>query len=420
MLGVRLVRVLSGACLLTACGRAGSPGAAESPTPTPAAATPAAKKGPVDFAALEAREADAQKPLPFASKDGSLHGTIEGNAPPKVSYHEGFMEVAASIGSETPVDCMVYDQDIRVGASLSSVLASITQQGKATLVKIGVDSVEAMGDAGGVYATGIYQTVQNGQQAVGSLKIFLHGSLEHGVMCLHDEVGYRKTFARVTRGLVESLKFPSQFNKPRLVEIVRFKIGEQPVGYSQSTVVDMPNGVRLSISASSRLLPVAAAEVSTSDSLSILGLDAEHRIVTGKYSEHEGATESLVLDLTRADKNRYHYEGKAHQKPLTGEFTTKDKKGLLASIARDLQIAELARDKKSKVLKLEEYSPDSDPTRTETVSANVNGAARRVKLTWGGVTVEEQLGDDGFAVSGQAQLGKITLSLDRLVRNGQL
>ncbi|MFZ5896070.1 MAG: hypothetical protein ACOY0T_33750 [Myxococcota bacterium] len=377
-------------------------------------------KPKLDFAAMLEREVEALKPASFATKDGSVTGTIEAKSAPKVTHHEGFTEVAAPIGSEVAVSCMVYDNDLRPGASLSAVLASVGQDGKAKVERVAIDAVDAFADAGALYATLLYKSQQNGKDLVGTVKLFFHGSFEHGVMCLHDEVGYRKSFARITRGVVESLKYPIRLGKTRMVEVAKVSLGEQPVGYVQQVVAEASNGVILSVSSLARFLPVAPAEIATSDSVTILGLDADRNIVTGDFTVYEGATEALAIELERKDKGRYHYKGTAHQKPIEGDFTSKDKKGLLAPVARDKQIAELARAKKSKTLKFEEYSPDSDPSKPEAVSAALDGATRRVKVTFGEIVLDEQLAEDGFPQKGEVHIGKHTLVLDRLVRTGSL
>jgi hypothetical protein len=417
---IRALRTLAfpSAFLLAACGGA-KPGDAAAPS---AEGTEAAPSEPAarDFGSMLEREVEPLTPAAFASKDGSIKGTMETKQPLRVEPREGFTEVTAPIGSAVPMSCMVYDSDLHVGAALSNVLNHLASQNKARIAQVSVDNVEAFADAAAVYATVLYKTDQKGKEAAGTVKLFFHGSFEHGTMCLHDEVGFRKTFARVTRGFVESLKYPVQLGTTKMVEVVKVLLGDKPVGYSQSLVVEAKNGVTLSVSSSARVLQVAPTEFSTSDSTTILGLDADRRILSGNYTALEGNSETLALTLERGEKGKYHYKGTVRQKPIDGTFTSKDKKGLLSPLAHELEAAEVARAKKSKQFKYEDYSPESDPTKTEPVTASVDGAKGSLQLKLGEIVVNESLADDGFAQKGEIQLGKITLTLQRLVRTGSL
>lgn len=378
-------------------------------------------KQPVDFNALLAREVVPNRPQPFTSLDGTLKGAIEGKQAPTVAYEKNFMTITSPIGSEASLICHIYEQDIHPGAGLSNILKTVTQTGKIAIVKIAVNDVDVIANAGAIYVTVVYQTDQNGQKAVGTLKLFLHGGITRGVVCLHDEVGYAKTFSRITRGLVESLTYPSRLAKPRLVEVVRAKLGEQVIGFAQSQVIDSPKGVRLTISSSARVMPVAPAEVSTSDSVAIEAMDpSNHKILNGQYDEYESGAESLSLKLESVGKNGYHYKGTTHNKPIEGDFKTKDKAGLFSGLVHDEAVAKLVRDKKKSSLKFEEYDPDSDPTQTEQVVATVDGPARRATLKWERLTLDKQLDENGYALGAQGQIGKVTLSMERLLRSGGL
>lgn len=409
--------IVFGASGLMACGAGASQGSAQTPAETAPAAA-ASQQGKVDFAALEAREAKPLEARPFASKDGSLQGKLESSGQLKVEHHDIFTQVTAPIGSEAPVVCMIYDQDLKVGFALTKALASVTSAGKAKFAKVGLEGLEAMAGAAGVYATGIYQIEQGEQKGIGSLKLFFHAGLEHGVMCLHDELGYKKSFASLTRNLVESLSFKRTFENPRVIEVSRVKLGEQLVGFSQSLLVDMPNGVPVSISTSSRLMPVAPGEVATGDSIVILGLDGERRILTGKYEEYDGAEESLAINIRRAEAGRYSYEGTSHHKPIKGDFKVREKKGLLSGVARDAMVAELVRAKKKQSLKFEDYTPSSDPTRVEQTTVTVDGAARKLTMQWESVSLDASLDEQGYVDTGTAHVGKINLSIERLFRKG--
>jgi hypothetical protein len=54
------------------------------------------------------------------------------------------------------------------------------------------------------------------------------------------------------------------------------------------------------------------------------------------------------------------------------------------------------------------------------VTASVDGAKGTLQLKLGEIVLNEALADDGFAQKGEIQLGKITLTLQRLVRTGSL
>lgn len=409
--------VLIGASGFIACAGGAGKATAEAPPESTSGAEPS-QQGKVDFAALEAREAKPLEPRAFASKDGSLQGKLGSSGPLKVEHYENFTQVSAPIGSEAPVVCMIYDQDLKVGFALTKALASVTSEGKAKFAKVGLEGLEAMAGAAGVYATGIYQIAQGDQKGIGSLKLFFHAGLEHGVMCLHDELGYKKSFAGLTRNLVESLNFKRTFENPRVVEVARVKLGEQLVGFSQSLLVDMPNGVPVSISTSSRLMPVAPGEIATGDSITILGLDAERRILTGKYEEYDGAEDSLAINIRRGEGGRYSYEGTSHHKPIQGEFKVRDKKGLLSGVARDVAIAELVRAKKKQTLKFEDYNPSSDPTRVEQITVAVDGPARKLTTRWESISLDLSLDEQGYGENGTAHVGKINLGMERLFRKG--
>ncbi|MGC4093018.1 MAG: hypothetical protein QM756_35050 [Polyangiaceae bacterium] len=402
------------ALLLCACAAAPKGQSAE-----PNAAAKVAQTPPRDFRALLARDVAALPVQPFESKQAALRGAIEAKSPPEVSFKDGYVQVAAPIGADTAVVCMVYDGDLRPGVALSTLFSKVFESGARELERVGIDSVEAFAGAAAIYATALYRS-SKGDNAAGTLKVFLHAGFERGVMCLHDEVGYRRAFARVSRGFVERLEYEKKIGATRLLEVVKLSLGQQTVGVFQTLVAVAKGGETVAVSSTSRFLPISPTELATSDSIAIEGLDREHRIEHASYGAHEGADESLSLELSRGERGRYQYKGTQHGEPLAGDFTTKDKKGLLAGVGRDERIAEAFRAKRGLVLDIEEYSPVSDPTKTELLRASVDVAKRRLSIQVADVAIDERVDEQGFASDGEIQIGKQTLRLERLLRNGSL
>lgn len=367
------------------------------------------------LAALRARETEGLGELPVVAGDGTWRGALLAKRGPTVSKADkGVYLVKADIGAQTPMECSVFPTDISGGVWLSAVLDGARKT--VQMINVEPKGVEVVGNYVGMDVVGTY-TTQNGK-AIGEIKIYILSGSDRGFVCFHDELGYAKTFGASARSLAKSFELLHEPWQIEGIEISRAEIEGHPVGFSQHYWVRMPNGVALTLTRSLLTHQSSAGELTTEDEIVVEGLGADSRVSNAQYQAWAGANQLYRIDIVQQSKGRFKYEGVAHGKPLSGEFGTKDKKGMESGVLVENRIAEALKKKSQGKLSWESYLPESDPTRMQVIDATVYPKERRMEAKRDKMVSYEWLDERGATERMTIDFGRVKLNVVRLVRKG--
>ena len=327
-----------------------------------------AAEGTPDFDAMMAREAGALNDVAVKGPGDAWSAQVGATAPPKVGQGEGFSAVEIPIGSEFPVVCQVFQEDIDPGATIAHILKA--RESKADLQRVLPRSIQVIDESPVVFVDAIYTAPTPKGKGLGHLKLAVHPALGRPVLCMHDELGYRQTFDKVVSGLCDSFKAPGvKVPQPSFVEVQSGKIGELPVGFERRMLIK--EGPKRTMSTLSTLmLPASQTEMHLIDNYVVEIIDEKGYLEQGRWVEASGGQLEMNIGLTRAKGGAYRYEGELHGKAIKGEFKTKDPKGLPSSVATAHRLAREGRKAEGVSVKEQRYLPDLDPTKPYEVSYN--------------------------------------------------
>lgn len=356
--------------------------------------------------------------MPVVAGDGTWRAALLSKSSPAVDRTDKRVyQVKADIGAKSPMQCSVFPSDLSGGVWLSAVLDSARQT--VQMINVEPKGIEVIGNHVGMDVLGTYTADTKAGKAIGEIKIFILSGSDRGFVCFHDELGYSKTFGASARSLAKSFELMHEPWQIEGLEINRAEVDGHPVGFSQHYWVRMPNGVLLTLSRSLLTHQRAAGELSTEDEIVIEGLGADSRVSNAQYRAWMGATESYKIELNHQGKGRFKYEGAAHGKAITGEFVTKDKKGMESTVLVEGRIADALKKKAKSKLQWEAYLPESDPTRLQVIEATIFPKERRLEAKKDKMVSYEWLDERGTTERMSMNLGRAKLNVVRLVRKGR-
>jgi len=410
-LSTRLWPVLVGAALC-ACGGA-QQGKAGDPAAGPSAGE---ERGGIDVEALMARESQGLSPRKLAAQN--VRAEVMSAADPKVVVEEGMPKVVIPIGGEAAVECYLYDRDPLPGSTFVNIVENMKKEFEVRQVT--TSPMEVVKEAPVTPLAIVYAAKTQEGMALGQLKLAFHFRLGSSSLCMHDELGYQKTFAQVTRSFFETFDRGNPGLDTKYVEIHAGEINDQPAGHDRNLVYT-DQGTEKLLSMSLLMIQTGPIEIIAQDSSSVITLDKQDRIEKGRWLESQNGGLSLDVELERIKGNRYSYKGTRRGSEVKGELTTKDPLGLPSSLWTQKELKNRLAKSGPFTLSFETYRPDDDPAKVSTLEIVRRDEdpprAVRVKIKDAEAisTVDEQGRDQRF----ELVLDGAKMVLERAYQRGQ-
>jgi hypothetical protein len=252
----------------------------------------------------------------------------------------------------------------------------------------------------------------------GQLKIAVYAHDAHSFLCLHDEAGYAKSFARIVKGLASSLQGGEDGRAAaRFAEIAVMRIGPMVTGYTEHVIWDRKGGGRVAATYGAQLLPRGPADLVAIDSYSEEEMDGKDLLAAASYAHVTNGEADARIQLTRAkDGKTYRYEGEKDGKPLKGSFRTKA--GLSTDLWFARRFAESAPPQKGD-LRHEAYSYEANPVAAlPAICRKDPSGPRRASIEIGPVRVTGDLDAHGLFATGEVPIGPTKLLIERAWSRG--
>jgi hypothetical protein len=351
-LGALVAIVLSSAC---------STGESTKPAATPTSTQPETKQEAsrsFDLDALLAREADDLREVALSGQGFRARALAKGT--PEVSGEDDFSKLVLPIGSEAPVHCFVYEDDPDPGSALSAIAESLSRE--LDLSRVVAGEVLVVREAPVATLTGYYTTDTPQGRAIGELKIAFHSRLGASSMCLHDELGYEKTFLRVARSVFESLDRETSLVTPSYVEIAAAEVNGRPAGYERLLVLPAKDGERKLVATGLALLISEPNLLVTQDYAALTTVDASDRIVNARFTEAKNGKLSLEVELRRAGGKSYEFRGNRAGQAVSGRLSADDAEGLPSQLWTQRELARRLAGGGAFEFSIQQYRPSEDAT----------------------------------------------------------
>jgi hypothetical protein len=378
-------------------------------------ATPAsgAEGTQVDLEALLEREVS---PLPKRSvgfPNPVWSARVEAEGAPAVSLLESATVVDIPIGTQDPVRCYVYADDVDPGGTLGRVLNDAGRQAEYERIRP-VDVVVAA-EAPALQVAALYTTRGPlGDRVAGQLELLFHALPGHPVLCVHDELGYTKSFRRVALGFSSSLRTELTPPAPRWLEVQVARIGKIPVGFIRRALVASETGGVRTLETSSFMLPMPDQTWVFEDEGSFSDLDPGGRIQRAVFAQFSGGRELLNLRIDRL-AGGYHVQGKRAGEDVSAEFRTRDPEGLPGPALVGQWLDQQER------VEVEEFRPSLNAAEPVTVTyQRMSAAPRRVVAKLGPAELVGRLDARGLFDHVELTANRTTTVFDRVLQRGKI
>lgn len=412
------------AAALWACAAAPKRDAAVTANPpeekTAAVRTPPPEaKGRVDLRAMLARE--LEKPLHVRAvkfPEGTFTGQTEAAGDAVVERHQGFERVQVPLGLGAALDCYAYPQMIDAAGSLQLILNDAAQ--RVTMRQVRPVDVVAIGVNPLLFAEAAYTTKTPAGDALGLIKMGVFSTPDASLMCLHDELGYSKTFQRMLTAFARSFK-PVQppETTARFTALAVVKLGGHPIGFERHRIHDAADGGRVDEIVEAMLMPRSQSEILAKDSTTVAVSDPAGRVSAIDVVEGENGEVELQMSVKRTRGNKYSYEGVRSGKKVKGEFASSDPSGLPGEGTVETFVRTRLFDGKTQDYKLEHYEPSIDFSKpVELLLKPRKEGERAVTIVIGNLEMSGVADAQGMVERVEAAMGPTTFSQRRVATEG--
>lgn len=296
-------------------------------------AAPAAEPQKVDYDALSEREVSGTYPVhPVTALSGSFTAQLQATAPADIKSGAGGDGTPEStltfrIGSAQPVTCTVRGARADAGMWIQQKLDDIKKvldqrgiQGRFGMPDVGV---EVEGNHPVMYVDVPVAIGAGAQERKGLLKLAVSPRDGGSVLCLHDEVGYKKTFRKVVGALVTSANVTGDRPQPVYTEIGVAKVEGKTVGFAE--LYEYLEGAQtrtvqvISIAANKKLDGKPTWVVSDAVRSTIATTKGEVQSIKSIVAQNKKTVTSIELKRGKAG-NDYVYDGTVNGTKVKGSF----------------------------------------------------------------------------------------------------
>lgn len=404
---------------LSACGGKPAEDATDAQAERTSTPPPKAQPAPVDVKALLARESTTLSTRSIADKQGAWSADVPSDAAPTSEEANGIVMVNVPVGAEEQVRCQAFSQELGAGAVFHSVLANAPAGFEFGAVQPA--GVKVIRNAPASYLDAQYTGDSPKGRVFGLLKMAFYAREGGSLLCVHDEVGYRKTFTSVADGFFESFKRQATSDQqPQWLEVSKTRMETTDLAVSVTKIfAGARPGEHRYESMSASFMPTSPKDLVLEDTVTKMELDARGKLQEGVWTVVEGGELALQMTLSAA-KNKLTYEGTVSGKPVKGELNPKN------ALTSPLEAAALLKKQLStgKAFKqvLYEYHPSIDPTALVPVTyAHEAGAdPHLVQMTLGEMQMQMKVDAAGMPETATIPMAGRTMQFTREYVTGSL
>jgi hypothetical protein len=327
---------------------------------------------------------------------------------------ERFTALSIPLGTESPLLCFIYEEPLDAGSSLLGVASALAED--ATIQRMTTLDVIELGGAPAVFLRVDYTThTERGAPAVGQVKMMVHITNEHPLLCAHDEPGYTQAFRRITSGLSASIARKPLASRYSEIQVVRY--GGSLLGFEWRETRDAEKGLRLTETTTSLLLPNSAQLLEVEDSTSTVLTDSSGKVQEFSYAKARNGALTVQLSAHREGPT-YQYEGTHADRPMRGSFESK--RGLTTPLAISAALRDRLLTGKEPQLTFELFEPwvnTGEPVEA-VYRRDASTGPRDITITVGGATLQARLDAQGLIEEQQLPVGQGGFRMQRLSVRG--
>lgn len=338
-----------------------------------------------------------------------------------VESGEDFWYYSIDISSGSPIECYTFTSYDGPANSLHSIEAQELEQTATGNNMALANTFNFAIDAGLTHGSPYLQLdtlyILEGEKGklIGVVK-GLSAETEQGLhVCLHNEVGYRKTFTSVFNAYVGAF-VEKETNAEFFEPVYQVSMGGMPVGYTRERyTIDQDGDIEI-VNDSAYLFPVSANEVSRSDSVSRSWSRPDGSVINAtEYAIENGAVGSnFTLQFS---EDAWHANGEMQGKQVQATLEHKD--WLLSGIGSYIETAKLMNSNEHSS-EFHMWASEADPTSAIKVvlSKLVDDPYANILIDMGVLKMKFMADDDGILRHGTLEQGPLQMTLSLLRAKG--
>lgn len=366
------------------------------------------------------RELSALKSHTLSTSEGGFSFKTEAKKAPKIEKVDGAWYVTIDIGTQSPMECYIYQDYINPISSIES-MAKYVMGDKALQQDVSLLNAGMYGKNPYVRMDTSFIVLQNKQKALAVLKAAVTSRIDKALVCLHYEIGYSKTFARIFAGISKSLVFTEKSEKPLFREVRLISVAGKNAGFSEIAVYKEGKS-RKTVSLTSLGLYLPSRKVITMDDLIVEYSEIDGSLKEALYSGTQAGQLVRDLSVKTADGKTFLVDGKLQGKAIKKSFSVKEK--MMGSIQHNEVLAKtFFGSKKSKSITLYSYTPHVNPIGQTKYSYQLKSKTTKkaeISFELGAVLGEGTIDKDGSSETLNMKIGSMEMKYLRVLKAGQL
>lgn len=327
------------------------------------------------------------------------------------------------IKTKTPVECYVFTEFDGTANSLynmidASLEGAVTLNNKPLTAKFNLSLESGISDATPYMSLNIlYKLGNDAESVLGTIKGLsarTHNSLQ---ICIHNEIGYNKSFFSVFESFVHAV---ASGNKPdNFLEVVyQFTFNGIPVGYGRDIFTKDSSGDIESSSDSAFMIPVDTNTIARSDSMSKSWSKPNGNLINAFSYTIDNSAYTHLYTL-KPDEDLWITEGESQGKAQ--RYTLAHKGAILSNYGSYLKSAELLKSADN-TMEAVMWMPEVDPSSVTKMKLNkiVKDPDANMEVNMGPISIKTLIDDNGILKKGKMTMGPMEMTMKILHKKGQL
>lgn len=327
------------------------------------------------------REISVSTKHAIKSEDDYFKLEVMGKGQVEISKsEENFYYLSWPIGTLVPMECYLYKERIDSAGSIKNMIETITKsadQKGYTNFKAGVVDHTPF-----LWTDTFYSGTFQDKKVISLLKVAIAALPENSFACVHNELGYSKTFGEIFQYSLKNLKIKnnqSEYGTPKYNEVSLISFDNIPLGYTQNLIYNIQSK-NLHFEFESTVFPKSLNEINFSDNVIIKTSDQEGIVHEASYVSVVNGEMLHQIALEKESKS-FNYNMKGTNKTNKVENILKTQNGIFdfykeAQIRKDSIV-------KYKKFQISEYVPSLDHNNLTPIDYTVldfNKGAFELKL----------------------------------------
>ena len=372
------------------------------------------------------KESRVKKEFEVSLDDGRITATMIGNRKEEINRHENLAFASTDIGGDAPVECWFYLEAVDPANAIEQMQRNIINglaEDNGTTVRNMTPYFTDSGAHDGVpflaldylYTVGEEENIQIG---LSKARIAPIGDVV--VACMHNETGYRKTFARVFEGLVSGAIVETDSPEPYHREIYQILLGDTPVGVAWSEFREDADGDTSIETSSATIVQVGPETLTVNDTYTIEYSLPDGRLINQADVSTTDREVDASLALTYSEAGYWQVEGTFQGKEVSFELDGATEP--LSSLGQYQAVARMIAAGDQKKIGFPAWFAEADPSSFQETVFEIKGRDGDLYsgVLTAGVRMDARVDAQGSVYDASFSMGPNKMTMKRIWNEGEI